>query len=421
MIKEFIKRYKHVNWALSDQVVVSGVNFLTGILLARFLGINEYGQFVLMWVVVLFFSSLQMAIINSPMMSIGPKQLKEKRKKYYSGVLVQQLILACFAFIVTYVGVKVSVEFYPEWHIKHLSLPLSFVVFFYLIQDFIRRYFYAQEKNHLAFYNDVISYLGQLIILIYLFVTTNVEIIDVLLVISITSAVAVIVGFFKIETSYCSKEALYYSVMRHRGFAKWMTLSAVLQWMSGNLFLIFSGSLLGASVVGVLKASQNIMAISHVLFQAIENIATVRSSIIYHNYGSQALYKYLKNIVIIGGGATAVIAIVVGLFSDFLLSFVYGEKFIEYGYILRWYAVIYIVHFFVYPLRAGVRAIEAVKFLFIADCIVAGFSLLAAKFLIENYKILGVVSGVLAVNVIMVIILFLYISQRAKDDRKHQH
>ena len=27
-------RYSHVNWALADQTMVSGVNFLTGILLA---------------------------------------------------------------------------------------------------------------------------------------------------------------------------------------------------------------------------------------------------------------------------------------------------------------------------------------------------------------------------------------------------
>ncbi len=31
-------RYSHLNWALADQTMVSGVNFLTGILLARYLG-----------------------------------------------------------------------------------------------------------------------------------------------------------------------------------------------------------------------------------------------------------------------------------------------------------------------------------------------------------------------------------------------
>ena len=34
----FLSRYSHINWALADQTMVSGINFLTGILLARFLG-----------------------------------------------------------------------------------------------------------------------------------------------------------------------------------------------------------------------------------------------------------------------------------------------------------------------------------------------------------------------------------------------
>ena len=44
-----LSRYSHVNWALADQTMVSGVNFLTGILLARYLGVEEFGRFTLAW------------------------------------------------------------------------------------------------------------------------------------------------------------------------------------------------------------------------------------------------------------------------------------------------------------------------------------------------------------------------------------
>ncbi len=55
---QFLTRYRHVNWALADQVMVSGVNFLTGILLARGLGIEEFGRFTLAWMVVLFVAGM---------------------------------------------------------------------------------------------------------------------------------------------------------------------------------------------------------------------------------------------------------------------------------------------------------------------------------------------------------------------------
>ncbi len=67
-------RYSHINWALADQAMVSGVNFLTGILLARYLGIEAFGQFMLAWMLVLLVNTLQYALVIAPMMSIGPKQ-----------------------------------------------------------------------------------------------------------------------------------------------------------------------------------------------------------------------------------------------------------------------------------------------------------------------------------------------------------
>ena len=84
-------RYSHINWALADQTMVSGVNFLTGILLARYLGLEEFGRFTLAWMAVLFVNSLQSGLIVQPMMSIGPKQAEDETSAYYGAVVAQQL------------------------------------------------------------------------------------------------------------------------------------------------------------------------------------------------------------------------------------------------------------------------------------------------------------------------------------------
>ena len=41
-----------------DQAVVSGAGFITGVLLARFLGLSSYGVFAMSWLVVLFFGRI---------------------------------------------------------------------------------------------------------------------------------------------------------------------------------------------------------------------------------------------------------------------------------------------------------------------------------------------------------------------------
>ena len=69
-----MRRHSHINWALLDQTMVSGINFLTGILLARYLGIEEFGRFTLAWMSVQVVNSIQHALNNFSMKSIGPKQ-----------------------------------------------------------------------------------------------------------------------------------------------------------------------------------------------------------------------------------------------------------------------------------------------------------------------------------------------------------
>ena len=102
VIFHFFKNNSHMNWAFTDQAMVSGVNFLTGLLLARSLGIEAFGKFTLLWMTVLFVNSIQMAVISSPMMSIGPKQDKKDEDIYYQAVMLQQLFFFYNYFLISF-------------------------------------------------------------------------------------------------------------------------------------------------------------------------------------------------------------------------------------------------------------------------------------------------------------------------------
>ena len=88
-----ISRHRHANWAFLDQSVVSGSNFIIGILLARFLGPEAFGVFVLLQSVMLYVNSFQGALIFQPMMSAAPQLVEQERSKYLQGVFAMQLIL----------------------------------------------------------------------------------------------------------------------------------------------------------------------------------------------------------------------------------------------------------------------------------------------------------------------------------------
>jgi O-antigen/teichoic acid export membrane protein len=116
---------RHVNWVLADQALVSGVNFLTGVLLARDLGIHGFGTFTLAWMAVVVANNFQMALIVSPMMSIGPKQEAAKQAGYYGAVWTQQVTSTMLLGFLLWVGVHATAGFFPRWEISDLALPLA--------------------------------------------------------------------------------------------------------------------------------------------------------------------------------------------------------------------------------------------------------------------------------------------------------
>ena len=397
-----LTRYSHVNWALADQAMVSGVNFLTAILLARYLGLEEFGRFTLAWMAVLFVNSIQHAAINSPMMSIGPMQSEAEAPAYYGAVMVQQVVFGILTFAVVWAGVSLGAVQFPGWRVADLALPLACAAIAYQCQDFLRRHFFTRGRGITAFTNDALRYLGQLLLLIWLFQTTAMDSARAIWVIAGTAAIAALYGAFLIERPAWSPRTLRTTTSRHWNFGKWLTATALMRWTSGNLFIIFAGVLLGAAAVGALKAAQTLMGVTHILFMGLENVVPIRAAQHFHDGGKKALLSYLKRVTMWGGGATATVSAVAAIAPDFWLGLVFGDQYVEYGYLLRWWALISLLIFLSLSLRFALRAIEHTRAIFWSQLWVVIFTTLFAYPLTKYFDLLGVVIGILMLYVILI-------------------
>src|SRR5271163_675420 len=81
-------------FALTDQAIVSGSNFITTMILARGLSLAEFGKYSLLWMFILFGVNIQMASIIAPMMSIGPIQRRMSEGSYLGSILSFQIVFA---------------------------------------------------------------------------------------------------------------------------------------------------------------------------------------------------------------------------------------------------------------------------------------------------------------------------------------
>ncbi len=345
-------------WALTDQSVVSATNFLTNVMLARFMGLREFGVFALAWMSVLFVNSLQGALMTAPMMSIAPKQEEKDRPRYFGAVVFQELVLVSCCFVLVYTVVKISGSFIRFSEVKQLALPLAVSAFAYQMQDFLRRYFFATRQSQRALADDALSYLSQLPILFLLHRAGHLNSTNALWAMAGTSLLGLLPGFLWMEPLRFDREWIGAVWRRHWKISRWLSASALLQWTSSNLFVIAAPVYYGAAAAGVLKASQNLMGVTHVWFQGLDNVVPVESARRLREGGPRSMLAYTRSILLKWGGLTLLFAIVMAVSPAFWLRLMYGPEMVQYGYILRLYALLYVVVFLGGPLRAGLQALE---------------------------------------------------------------
>jgi O-antigen/teichoic acid export membrane protein len=420
MIQSAIKlwgRYSHINWAMVDQMMVSGANFLMSILLARFLGVEEFGRFTLAWIPILFFSSIQHAAIASPMMSIGPKQSDTESPAYFSALLVQTLIYAGLGSFLLFVGLHWMNGIFPAWHLDGVGFPLAVASFAALLQEFFRRYFFTKEQPNIAFINDSIRYLGQMAILtgLFLFSSVSMDTAKVLWVVAALSLTASALGIFFFDRIEFKAVAFKETFGRHWHFSKWLTGSALITWLAGNVFIVGAGALLGASAVGALKATQSLMGIVHILHMGLENIAPITAVKHFYKGGKTALKSYLNKVTLVGGGATLVVSTIAIIIPELLLGLIFGQKYQGYGFLLKWYAIIYFFVFISLSLHIALRTFERTQPIFWAKLWASCFSVITVYPLIMFYGLSGVMVGLLGIQLIIYATLILAVRKEMRD------
>ncbi|NQY63772.1 MAG: lipopolysaccharide biosynthesis protein [Alteromonadaceae bacterium] len=421
MLVSIFERYKKLNWAVIDQGLVSGSNFFTGIVIARLLGLEMFGRFTLIWLVIQFLASIQESLLLGPMVTIGPKIKAKDGDNYYFGMFTLVLLFSLLAsFIVFIVGSLVDF-LYPQFEIHSFLIPLVVTLFFFLLQDFFRRYFYSKEMTIAALINDVISYVGQALLLLFLFfLEPTIHITDVLFIIALTSALAVIVSIIlnkKIRLSFqcCTFQCCNDAWKRNWHLAKWMVSSAIANWFTNNLFMVMVGAYLGNFVVGAMKAAQNLMGIHKILFQIIENIVPVRAGKVLIDSGIKAMVRYFTQVTIVCSCVIGVFSLVIVVFSQQIMKFVYGPEYTQFSWLLVAYVIIYFLIFLMFPLRIILRTLEHAKYIFVSYLISALFSLLCSQYLVQSTGLEGAMLGLFGANLIMFFTLVFYARKRLKN------
>jgi O-antigen/teichoic acid export membrane protein len=394
---------KRLRLALADQVFVSASNFLTTFLLARYLGVESFGVFSLCWIVVLFFTSLQQPLIIAPMMSIGAKETGTKATSFFAGVLRLQVLYLSVTVVSIALGAQIVGIVKPEWDVRSLSLPLCLTAGTYQLQDFTRRWLFSQGEFVRGFIGDGISYGGQLALLVT-FHATGMTMGPALAMAAVYgSSVAAIVVFLPALRRLAQAREIGFLDTARRCWRSsgWLGASALLQWTSGNYFVVLGAAALGPASAGAIKACQNLFGVSHVAFQALENVVPASASARYERGGKSALLRYLGIVGIGLLAGTGLMAAAIAIWGKDVLGLLYGDSFSAYGGLMAWFAVLYVLLAAIFPIRVGLRTLEYTAPHFWGYAAGTLFALTGAGAIVTAFGLHGVVVGLVIVQVLI--------------------
>jgi O-antigen/teichoic acid export membrane protein len=273
-------------------------------------------------------------------------------------VVFQELVLVFVCFLVVFVAMKVSSVFFPRSDLRQIALPLAVSAFAYQMQDFLRRYFFATRQSSRAFADDALSYLTQLPVLFLLHRAGHLNSATALWVMAGTSLLGLVAGWFWMEPLEFNWERIKVISLRHWRFSRWLGASSLMQWTSSNIFIIAAPVYYGAAAAGVMRAAQNLMGVTHIWFQGLDNVVPAETSRRLRAGGVHSMIAYLRSVLLKWGGLTLLFAIVLAAAPGFWLRLIYGPEMAQYGYILRLYALLYLFVFLGAPMRAGLQALE---------------------------------------------------------------
>lgn len=327
-------------WGLCDQALVSLTSFLMMVLLARVLSQNDFGEFVIIYGALLFFNALQSGLFTQPHNVLGSSLSGEEYVRYTSTTLQTQLAFSMLLAILAGAGSAICSVF--GWPAGQLLLAMAPAVLAWQIQEYLRRVYYTEGRVREAFFNDLISYGGQIIGIGIIWNEGALSGPVAIYVLAATSAAAGVVGLWQLRDRLILVFDM--EVVRDNWrFGKWLFSANFIQSGRIQLHIMLIGALVNTTSAGLYRAAQNLVGPTHILMNAFRSVAMPRAAAIHATEGLPAMRRYLIRMAILGLIPMVLYLIAVSFSARWLMHLLYDGQYDGYAWLVWIFCIVYLL------------------------------------------------------------------------------
>jgi O-antigen/teichoic acid export membrane protein len=382
-----------------DQALVSGSNFITGIILVRGLGLVEFGRFTIAYAILLLANSVQLSFISSPMITLGSLcATREERRHFVRGIYGVQLIFCAITSVLAVIGTAAYVRFRHSTGAAGFLLPFATAVVAFLMQDWLRRYYFTIGKASASFWNDAISYLGQVVVLCFLWWKQSLTMNTALWSIALTSGLAYLIGA-ALERLGCTREETRESWRQSHALSIDLGIANQLQWLVYQGAMLIGAGVVGAQAAGGVRATQNVVGPVNVAYQAMENIVPVRAAEEMKRGGIDRVSAFLFRFGSVGFIALLIFFSAAALFARQFLSFFYGRQLHAYAAVLDLQMLYFLLTWPIRQVAFLFRTVRYTRPILIGAFIAAGLSLATVYPAVRGFGAVGIMLAAVAAQI----------------------
>ena len=387
---------------LLDQLVFSGTSFILTILLARMLDMESFGRYSG------FVLAIYLLVSGIGSFVTQPFQVMQAKVKN-----INQYIAFAFWLQIAFVGIVLFIGLgFHLFFSDYFPLTLLGFVAGFLIHDFGRKILLALDRPLQTLILDAGTALLSLFAL-SLFASQSLNTLGSLLAyLSLAYIASFILLFVFLKPFHLNRKIATHFLFNHWREGKWLFLTAVSQWWSGNLFVVASGVYLGATALGALRLAQSLMGVLNVLLQTFENYVLPQTAKKLNLHISEGL-TFVAGISRKAGMLFIPVLLFTFIFAEQLFVLAGGSEYAAYAFALQGMSLLYLLIFLSQPIRLFIRAMLLNDHFFYGYLISLAFALLCAHSLLSTYGLTGAIAG-LAISQVLLMAYWTIILQKKK-------
>lgn len=377
--------------ALLDQAVMSGGSLVLTLLLARTLGAGSFGAFATLMLVVYFCVSVFNALVVQPFQVLYART--DNKASYVSFSFWSQVIL---------VGIVGAAAFFciPEdssYITFRPSVGELLYVAGFLMHDFFRKVLLATGDSRKALLLDSVN-----VVLLLGMAALGAWMGQPMHFLAWAYAPTIVLGTIMLQPGTLQPKEWSNYLKMHLQQGRWLVLTAVAQWWSGNLFVVASGVFLGVEALGAFRLVQSLFGVLNLLLQSFENYVLPEATRRYVISTVEAK-NYLRQISGRAALFFGVVLVPLFVFANEVIRWAGGPEYVPYAYVVRGMALLYGLIFMGYPIRIAIRILLLNNHFFHGYMLSLVFSLLSFQYLIRDWNLGGAIAGLMLSQLIVLL------------------